>query len=354
MVVDLYGMELPEKEKKGLSPESKFVHWARCKLSGRDATNKTSWVTLTVLPNAPKYPSFTGKITLRLATAVPALCQVFKEGYLNLWNEGVDNSWKFIFVRLKNGKLRGFDPTKGDKKCNDLVQIDVTSHLKLSESSRKRQFSFQLRDFDGRTVFAATSKEDMLAWMEAIRVHRRHLKLWGKIEETGVEEASNEPDSIPDTNAPWSAFFSGQTKVTVIKTGKRVGSGQAAISPAVGASRGSRRRSKSVDLGHTPIKRVSRSPERRIRRNSGSKCETPTKASTQRDWMNSANRLLPNVQMMPRYDPPTILVGPNEEMENHEETINDVLDKISPISSPVSERKPRRDTQHMISDIKVW
>jgi len=352
MMVDFYGMELPEKEKKGLSPEAKFVHWARCKLSGRDATNKTSWVTLTILPNVPKYPSFTGKITLRLASAVPALCQSFKEGYLHLWNEGVDNSWKFIFVRLKNGKLRGFDPTKGDKKCNDLVQIDITSHLKLSESSRKRQFSFQLRDFDGRTVFAATSKEDMLSWMEAIKVHRRHLKLWGKIDETGVEEASNEPDSIPETNAPWSAFFSGQTKVTVIKTGKRVGSGQAALSPAVGASKGSRRRSKSVDLGHTPIKRVSRSPERRFRRNSGSKDETPTKASAPRDWMNSANRLLPNVQMMPRYDPPTILVGPNEEMENHDETINDVLDKISPISSPILERKPRRDTQHMISDIK--
>ncbi|CAG5098993.1 Oidioi.mRNA.OKI2018_I69.XSR.g16154.t1.cds [Oikopleura dioica] len=324
LVVDLYGMELPEKEKKGLSPETKFIHWARCKLSGRDATNRTSWATLTVLPNAPKYPSFTGKITLRLASAVPTLCQVFKEGYLHLWNEGVDNSWKFIFVRLKNGKLRAFDPTKGEKKCNDLVQIDVTSQLKISESSRKRQFSFQLRDFDGRTVFAATSKDEMLAWMEAIRVHRRHLKLWGKIEEAGVDEGMNEPDSVTDTNSPWSAFFSGQTKVTVIKTGKRVGSGQAALSPAVGVTKGSRRRSKSVDLGHTPVKRVSRSPERRFRRNSGSREDDPRLvASPPRDWMNSANRLLPNVQMMPRYDPPTILLGPSEEDENHEETIND-------------------------------
>ena len=159
---------------------------------------------------------------------------------------------------------------------------------------------------------------------------------------------------LVDTNSPWSAFFSGQTKVTVIKTGKRVGSGQAALSPAVGVTKGSRRRSKSVDLGHTPVKRVSRSPERRFRRNSGGRDDDPRLvASPPRDSMNSANRLLPNVQMMPRYDPPTILLGPSEEDENHEETINDVLDKISPISSPVAERKPRRDTQHMITDIKV-
>ena len=61
---------------------------------------------------------------------------------------------------------------------------------------------------------------------------------WGRIQT--YEEPESE-DFCVDVGKPWSAFFAAETKVTVIKTGAKLG--------------GTRRRSRSIEQIRQPIKR---------------------------------------------------------------------------------------------------
>ena len=56
------------------------------------------------------------------------------------------------------------------------IKIEITGDLKISESTRRRPNSFQLRDFNGRTILAAQSREEMNDWIHEIRKHKSNLK----------------------------------------------------------------------------------------------------------------------------------------------------------------------------------
>ena len=97
-----------------------------------------------------------------------------QEGFLNLWCDE-RSQWDFVYVKLRNGKLYGYDPSVGKSK-GEIFSLELTGDLKISESSKKRANSFQLRDFQGRTILAATSKQEMMDWIAQLRKHKNHLK----------------------------------------------------------------------------------------------------------------------------------------------------------------------------------
>lgn len=173
--VELFGMELPEKEKlKAINPDAKFTLWAKIVLTNLDMINSTQSKPIQISPNAPKVHPLYGKIDLKLSGAIPTFCDVLKEGFLHLWTEGDAHLWQFIYVKLQKGHLYGFDPSIGKHK--KLISVEITGELKISESSKRRKNSFQLRDFNGRTILAASSKVDMDDWMQLLRKHKRDLK----------------------------------------------------------------------------------------------------------------------------------------------------------------------------------
>ena len=77
--IEVYGLELPEKEKlKNINPDQKFFLWGSLKLGQEDMTNQTMRKNLRVTPHAPKVHALAAKFDLKLAGAVPALCDVLK------------------------------------------------------------------------------------------------------------------------------------------------------------------------------------------------------------------------------------------------------------------------------------
>ena len=174
--LELYGMELPDKERlKGIDPNGKFVLWARVTLTAQEMDKKIQRKRLEVRPNAPRAQGLTGYIHFRMVSAIPVFCDVAREGFLNFWAEEGEHLWRFIYVKLRDGKLTGYDPSGIDKK-KKIIEIEITGQLKISESSKKRANSFQLRDFNGRTILAASTKEEMHHWMATLRKHKAHLK----------------------------------------------------------------------------------------------------------------------------------------------------------------------------------
>ena len=165
----------PEKAKlKALDPKTKFALWGKTCLTSSDMTKTTQIKNMSLTPHTPRFHAPSGKIEFKLTSAIPTFCDVLKEGFLHVWMEE-DGVWKFVYVKLKNGKLYGYDPSDGKNKTEKL-SVEITGELKISESSKRRANSFQLRDFNGRTILAATSKEDMNDWMQLLRKHKRHLK----------------------------------------------------------------------------------------------------------------------------------------------------------------------------------
>ena len=150
-----------------------------------------------------------------------------------------------LWVQLKNGKLRGSRDPAG--RGPNVFQIELTSGLKIQESTRRRPNSFQLRDFNGRTILSASSKEEMSEWMRTIRKHKEYLKRWGRFAETDQDD-QDESDNriIGDVQTPWARLFecnSVEVKVLTTKNKKR--------------------RSRSVDNMKTPQKET---PIRRVER----------------------------------------------------------------------------------------
>ena len=73
------------KEKlKTIDPKAKFILWAKIVLGGKDMTNSTQRKNLQVSPSAPKLHNFYGAIDFKLSGAIPALCEVVKEGFLQI------------------------------------------------------------------------------------------------------------------------------------------------------------------------------------------------------------------------------------------------------------------------------
>ena len=84
--IEVYGLELPEKEKlKNINPDQKFSLWGSLKVGQEDMTNQTMRKNLRVTPHAPKVHALTAKFDLRLAGAVPALCDVLKVKNLSVF-----------------------------------------------------------------------------------------------------------------------------------------------------------------------------------------------------------------------------------------------------------------------------
>lgn len=325
--VQVWGLNLPVKEKmKHLRYDAGFESWGQCQLRQDDTTDgKLKQRRLRLTTRAP--PTLTGHIELKVMGAVPCFCEVIHEGFLNLWTETNGPEWRMLWVQLKNGKLRGSRDPAG--RGAHVFQIELSSDLKIQESTRRRPNSFQLRDFNGRTILAAGSKDDMGEWMRTIRRHKEHLKRWGRF--GGDGSVGDDDDDGVNTGNPWERLFEGSsTEIKVLSKNKK-------------------RRSRSVDNLKTPQKHVPVRVER-IRRNSG---ETPpkAKASSKPDWMTSANRALPLISPVARYDPPTICLDKDESLAEDDlnngpgmdETINDVLDKLDRVDLR-EERKPRRDT----------
>ena len=149
-----------------------------------------------------------------------------------------------LWVQLKNGKLRGSRDPAG--RGLNVFQIELTSGLKIQESTRRRPNSFQLRDFNGRTILSAASKEEMSEWMRTIRKHKEYLKRWGRFGD--IEDDQNESDNrvIADTQNPWARLFEGNSVEVKVLTTKN-----------------KKRRSRSVDNMKTPQKET---PVRRVER----------------------------------------------------------------------------------------
>ena len=138
-------------------------------------TGKLQNRSLQIGQRAPRIPKLFGTIEMKLSGAIPVFCDIIKEGFLNMWTEEDGPQWKMLWVILKNGRLRGGkDPRFTSKTAN--FQIEITNGLKISESTRKRPNSFQLRDFSGRTILAASSKDEMTEWIKTIRKHKEYLK----------------------------------------------------------------------------------------------------------------------------------------------------------------------------------
>ena len=79
LFIDVYGLELPEKEKlKNINPDQTFALWGKLRLTADDMNNQTTRKSLELTPYAPKVHALAAKIDLRLAGAVPALCDVLK------------------------------------------------------------------------------------------------------------------------------------------------------------------------------------------------------------------------------------------------------------------------------------
>ena len=174
--IQVYGLDLPEKEKiKYLRHDAGFELWASLKLKQEDMTGKLQNRSLQIGQRAPRIPKLFGTIEMKLSGAIPVFCDIIKEGFLNMWTEEDGPQWKMLWVILKNGRLRGGkDPRFTSKTAN--FQIEITNGLKISESTRKRPNSFQLRDFSGRTILAASSKDEMTEWIKTIRKHKEYLK----------------------------------------------------------------------------------------------------------------------------------------------------------------------------------
>ena len=226
LCVEIYGMELPEKEKlKGIDPNAKFTIWGTLNLSAKDMINASCRKNYEISYNAPTLPVIFGMIDIRLCGAVPALCDTIQEGYLSIWQENETRLWNMFFVKIRNGKIHLYDGK--DKKY--LSQIDFSDDIKVCESTRQRDHSFQIRYQNQRTVFAASCGEEMQQWIRSIRRHKEHLKEWGRLKKI---------DQVQDTSdGMMSAFFSGNSKVTVIKSARPI----------------NKRRSRSVDI-KSPVK----------------------------------------------------------------------------------------------------
>lgn len=190
---------------------------------------------LKMTTRAPK--TLVGRMELKLMGAIPTFCEVIHEGFLNLWTETNGPEWRMLWVQLKNGKLRGSRDPAG--RAQSVFQIEVTSALKIQESTRRRPNSFQLRDFSGRTILAASTKEEMSEWMRVIRRHKEHLKKWGRF-------TDDNDDSVDESNEnPWQKLFDGNSvEVKLISKTKH------------------KRRSRSVET-KTPVKET---PPRRTER----------------------------------------------------------------------------------------
>ena len=227
----MWGLNLPEKEKmKHLRYDAGFESWGQFQLRQEDTTDgKLKQRKLRLTTRAP--PTLTGHIELKIMGAVPSFCEVIQEGFLNLWTETNGPEWRMLWVQLKNGKLRGSRDPAG--RGPNVFQIELSADLKIQESTRRRPNSFQLRDFNGRTILAAGNKEDMTDWMRTIRRHKEHLKRWGRF----GDGHQHEDEGIKTTNGnPWERLFEGcSTEIKVLSKNKK-------------------RRSRSVDNMKTPQK----------------------------------------------------------------------------------------------------
>jgi hypothetical protein len=195
--IQVYGLDLPEKEKiKYLRHDAGFELWASVKLKQEDMTGKLQNRSLQIGQRAPRIPKLFGTIEMKLSGAIPVFCDIIKEGFLNMWTEEDGPQWKMLWVILKNGRLRGGkDPRFTSKTAN--FQVEITNGLKISESTRKRPNSFQLRDFSGRTILAASSKDEMSDWIKTIRKHKEYLKRWGRLkpdEDEGTSDVESDSD----------------------------------------------------------------------------------------------------------------------------------------------------------------
>ena len=173
--IEIYGMDLGEKEKiKHLRYDAAFTLWGKVQLRQEDMTGKLQNRSIALAQKAPRGYQMFGTIEMKLSGAIPAFCEIIREGFLHMWTEHDGPDWKHMWVILKNGKLKGGkDPRFGK---NSVFEIEITNGLKISESTRKRPNSFQLRDYNGRTILAAHSKDEMQDWIKTIRKHKDSLK----------------------------------------------------------------------------------------------------------------------------------------------------------------------------------
>jgi len=80
-------------------------------------------------------------IDLRLCGAVPSLCDIVQEGYLNVWHDESDRTWKLVGIKIQNRKFHIYNSS--DKKF--LFHIEFTDDMKVCESTMQREYSFQVR-----------------------------------------------------------------------------------------------------------------------------------------------------------------------------------------------------------------
>ena len=174
--IEIYGLDLAEKEKiKHLRYDAAFTLWGSLQLRQADMTGKLQNRSIRLAQKAPRGYQMFGTMEMKLSGAIPAFCETIREGFLNMWTEHDGPDWKHLWVILKNGKLKGGKDPRFESK-NSVFQIEITNGLKISESTRRRANSFQLRDFNGRTILAAHSKDEMQDWIKTIRKHKDSLK----------------------------------------------------------------------------------------------------------------------------------------------------------------------------------
>ena len=73
-----------------------------------------------------------------------------------------------------NNSIKGFDDPR--TQTTVLFDIEVTGELNIRPLVNGRRYSFDLRDFSGRTVLAANCQADMDKAISVLKTHKHHLK----------------------------------------------------------------------------------------------------------------------------------------------------------------------------------
>ena len=144
-------------------------------------TGRLKFHTVQLTTLAPSVPRFYGTLSGKLCGQVSVLSDSIYEGFLNVWT-AVDETigslsnpqWRLVWVTLQNGHFKGFDDPRTQSTL--LFDIEVTGELNIRPMVSGRRFSFDLRDFSGRTVLAANCQADMDRAIEMLKTHKHHLK----------------------------------------------------------------------------------------------------------------------------------------------------------------------------------
>ena len=166
-------------------------------MSLTDMTGRLKFHSAQLTTMAPSLPRFYGTMSGKLCGHIFVLSDTVYEGFLNVWTAADDDTigsmgspqWRLVWVTLQNGhfkvslefktknqhnNLKGFDDPRTQSTV--LFDIEVTGELNIRPLVNGRRYSFDLRDFSGRTVLAANCQADMDKAISVLKTHKHHLK----------------------------------------------------------------------------------------------------------------------------------------------------------------------------------